>query len=74
MPKSKPPARKLRPDRRVSFIVPPDLVGWINEDLGQNWKVTELVVAGLRAIYPQAGKTLPERYVAPRNKAEGAQK
>lgn len=74
MQKRKPPVRKLRPDRRVSFIVPPDLVPAVNADLKAGWAITELIVAALRLTYQNTVADDGEGRVATRNGQENAQK
>ena len=73
MPMRKPPVRKLRHDRRITVIVPADLVPAINADLAAGWTISGVIVAALRLAYIVEGAPgiAP---VAPRNGPKASRK
>lgn len=66
MPMRKPPVRKLRHDRRITVIVPPNLVPAIDADLAAGWTISGVVAAALRLAYIVEGAP-SKPPVSPRN-------
>lgn len=67
MPMRKPPARKLRPDRRITVIIPAAYRDWIDVDLAAGWTISGIVVAALSLAYPNAEKGPVKDVVTRRN-------